>query len=201
MPDHLIIRRAGLCNYHETLAAMQALTAKRTADTPDEIWLLQHEPVFTLGLNASAEHLLAPGDIPVVQVDRGGQVTYHGPGQLLAYLLVDIKRAGLSVKRLVQAMEKAIIDTLAHYGIEANCEAGAPGVYVGGAKVASLGLRIKHGCCYHGLALNVCPDLEPFTRINPCGYPGLSACSLASLGGPDDADAVMEDLYPHLIAS
>jgi len=201
MSDVVIIRRAGLSNYGDVLAAMQEFTARRTATTPDEIWLLQHEPVFTLGLNAAAEHVLAPGDIPVVQVDRGGQVTYHGPGQLLVYLLLDLRRARLNVKSLVQGMENAIIATLDRYGIVAATQAGAPGVYVADAKVASLGLRIKRGCSYHGLALNVCPDLEPFARINPCGYPGLMACSIRELGGPTNPDQVAADLYPRLIDS
>jgi lipoyl(octanoyl) transferase len=199
--NELLIRRAGLCDYADTLAAMQTFTADRDSDTPDEIWLLQHDAVFTLGLNGSAEHLLAPGDIPVVQVDRGGQVTYHGPGQLLAYLLLDIKRAGLNVKKLVLGMENAVINTLAGYGIESQCEQGAPGVYVSGAKIASLGLRIKHGRCYHGLAINVCPDLEPFERINACGYPGLTACSVSGLGGPDDLNQVATDLCGNLRTS
>lgn len=157
---------------------MRAFTDTREADTPDELWLLEHPPVFTLGQAGRPEHLLAPGAIPVIQTDRGGQVTYHGPGQLVAYLLLDLRRAGIGVKRLVERLEQAIIDLLAEHGVQAERRANAPGVYVAGAKIASLGLRVRNGCCYHGLALNVDMDLEPFGRINPCGYAGLTVTRL-----------------------
>lgn len=157
---------------------MRAFTDSRDADTPDELWLLEHPPVFTLGQAGRPEHLLAPGTIPVIQTDRGGQVTYHGPGQLVAYVLLDLRRAGIGIKRLVERLEQAVIDLLAEHGIEAERRANAPGVYVAGAKIASLGLRVRNGCSYHGLALNVDMDLEPFSRINPCGYAGLSITQL-----------------------
>lgn len=178
-PPPLRIRHlAGLQDYPATWAAMRAFTDARDADTPDELWLLEHPPVFTLGQAGRPEHLLAPGAIPVIQTDRGGQVTYHGPGQLVAYLLLDLRRAGIGVKRLVERLEQAIIDLLAEHGVQAERRANAPGVYVAGAKIASLGLRVRNGCCYHGLALNVDMDLEPFGRINPCGYAGLRVTQL-----------------------
>jgi lipoyl(octanoyl) transferase len=164
---------------------MQRITDTRDEATPDEIWLLEHPPVFTLGLNADAGHVLAAGSIPVVKIDRGGQVTYHGPGQLVVYPLIDIRRARLGVRDLVTAMERAIIDYCATLGITAKCKAGAPGVYVDGKKIASVGIRIRRGASYHGLAFNVNMDLEPFQRINPCGYAGLEMTQLAALGQPD----------------
>jgi lipoyl(octanoyl) transferase len=163
---------------------MQRITDTRDADTPDEIWLLEHPPVFTLGLNGDPGHVLAAGDIPVVQIDRGGQVTYHGPGQLVVYPLIDIRRAGLGVRDLVTALERAVIDYCASLGITAECRKNAPGVYVEGRKIASVGLRIRRGASYHGLAFNVNMDLEPFQRINPCGYAGLQMTQLAALGRP-----------------
>jgi len=159
---------------------MQQFTAARDADTPDEIWLCEHPPVFTLGLAGKREHLLRDIGIPLVKIDRGGQITYHGPGQLVAYLLLDIKRRNLTVKGLVQRMEQAVIDLLAGQGIGATRLAGAPGVYVGDAKIAALGLKVKNGCCYHGLALNVAMDLAPFEAINPCGYEGMAVTQLAT---------------------
>jgi lipoyl(octanoyl) transferase len=177
---------------------MQRFTEERTADTPDELWLVEHPPVFTVGLNGKAEHLLNPGAIEVVQVDRGGQVTYHGPGQVVLYLLVDLRRRGLGVRALVNLMEQAVIDLLAGYGIAANARQDAPGVYVDGAKVASLGLRVRRGCSYHGLALNVAMDLEPFSRINPCGYPGLAVTQLRELGVTDGMAAAGEQLLAQL---
>ena len=177
----LIRRPLGLQDYLTTLEAMRAFTDRRDAGTNDELWLLEHPPVFTLGQAGRREHLLDPGDIPVIQVDRGGQVTYHGPGQLIAYLLLDLRRAGLGVKRLVNLLEQAVIDLLAIYGIDAARRAEAPGVYVADAKIASLGLRIRNGCSYHGLALNVAMDLEPFRRINPCGYAGLAVTQISDL--------------------
>ncbi|VAX11488.1 Octanoate-[acyl-carrier-protein]-protein-N-octanoyltransferase [hydrothermal vent metagenome] len=173
---------------------MQQQTNQRTAETVDQLWLLEHHPVFTLGQAAKLEHLLDPGGIPVIQVDRGGQVTYHGPGQLMAYLLLDLHRAKQGVKALVRHMEQAIIDLLDSYGILAGSKAGAPGVYVGDKKIAALGLRVRKGCSYHGLSLNVDMDLEPFSRINPCGCPGLETTQLADLGGPTDLDKIGSNL-------
>lgn len=178
-PPPLSIRHlAGLQDYAATWAAMRAFTDAREAETPDELWLLEHPPVFTLGQAGRPEHLLAPGAIPVIQTDRGGQVTFHGPGQLVAYVLLDLRRAGIGIKRLVERLEQAIIDLLAEHDIAAERRANAPGVYVAGAKIASLGLRVRNGCSYHGLALNVDMDLEPFGRINPCGYAGLTVTRL-----------------------
>jgi lipoyl(octanoyl) transferase len=178
----LVIRRLpGLQDYRTTWEAMRAFTDQRGPDTADELWLLQHPPIFTLGQAGRREHLLDPGDIPVVQVDRGGQVTYHGPGQLIAYLLFDLRRGGLGVKRLVNLLEQSVIDLLATQGIAAESRADAPGVYVAGAKIAALGLRIRGGCSYHGLALNVAMDLGPFGRINPCGYAGLRVTQVRDL--------------------
>ncbi|MEJ6654798.1 MAG: lipoyl(octanoyl) transferase LipB, partial [Pseudomonas sp.] len=159
MPE-LIVRRLGLAEYQPTLDAMRTLTAERDADTPDEIWLLQHPPVFTQGQAGKAEHLLAPGDIPVVQAERGGQVTYHGPGQLVGYLMLDLRRLGLGVRELVTVMEQSLVDVLASYGVTAAPKADAPGVYVDNAKIASLGLRVRRGCSFHGLALNVDMDMQ-----------------------------------------
>ncbi len=177
----MIRRWLGRVPYVPTWEAMQAFNAARTRDTEDEIWLLEHPPVFTVGLAGDPAHLLAPGDVPVVNVDRGGQVTYHGPGQLVAYVLVDLKRARLSVHGLVQALENAVIATCAARGVEAQARRDAPGVYVAGRKLASLGLRIRRGASYHGLAFNVDMDLEPFRRINPCGFAGLEVTQLAAL--------------------
>lgn len=193
------VRHLGLVDYAATFASMQAFTAQRDAATPDELWLLEHAPVFTLGLNADASHVLASGDIPVVKVDRGGQVTYHGPGQLVAYVLIDLQRRRLGVRTLVTALENAVIATLAGYGIVAAADPKAPGVYVNGAKIASLGLRIRRGASYHGLALNVDMDLEPFRRINPCGHAGLAVTQVAALGGPRDLSVVAADLEQQLV--
>jgi len=192
------VRHFGLVDYEETLASMTGFTEKRSPDTPDEIWILEHSPVFTLGLAADRSHLLAPGDIPVVQVDRGGQVTYHGPGQLVVYTLVNLKRAGLTIRNLVSGLETSVIDTVARYGIEAHSRSDAPGVYVGEAKLASIGLRIRRGCSYHGVALNVDMDLGPFSRINPCGFEGMPVTQLAELGGPRDLEQVGSDLVLRL---
>ena len=194
----LLVRELGRARYLDTWRAMQAFTDQRGADTPDELWVLEHEPVFTLGMNADPAHLLAPGDIPVVQVDRGGQVTYHGPGQLVAYPLIDLRRAGLGVRDLVTALEQAVIGTAAEFGIEAAIRAGAPGVYVAGAKLASVGIRVRRGASYHGLAVNVDMDLAPFGRINPCGFEGLAMTQLAALGGPRDIAAVAAAIVPKL---
>jgi lipoyl(octanoyl) transferase len=178
------VKWLGRVEYEPTWREMQRITDTRDANTPDEIWLLEHPPVFTLGLNADAGHVLAAGDIPVVKIDRGGQVTYHGPGQLVVYPLIDIRRAGLGVRDLVTALETSVIDYCASLGIEAVTRPGAPGVYVGGRKLGSIGIRIRRGASYHGLALNVNMDLEPFQRINPCGYSGLQMTQLAALGQP-----------------
>jgi lipoyl(octanoyl) transferase len=194
-----LCRRLGLVPYEPTWRAMQRFTDERDISTRDEIWFVEHPPIFTLGLNASREHLLAPGAIPVVQIDRGGQVTYHGPGQLVVYPLIDIRRHGLGVRELVVALENAIIDTAADLGVIAAGRRDAPGVYVDGAKLASVGLRIRRGASYHGIALNVSPDLEPFGRINVCGHQGLAVTRLADLCGAADIDAVADRLAPHLL--
>jgi lipoyl(octanoyl) transferase len=177
----LVLRELGLVDYQPTLAAMRQFTDLRDADSPDELWLLQHPPVFTQGQAGKAEHVLAPGVIPVIQVDRGGQVTYHGPGQWVVYLMVDIRRHQLGVRDLVNLIERSVVQLLEEYAIFAIAKPGAPGVYVAGEKIASLGLRVRRGCSYHGLALNVDMDLEPFGRINPCGYEGLQVTSMARL--------------------
>lgn len=194
----LLVRELGRARYLDTWRAMQAFTDQRGADTPDELWVLEHEPVFTLGMNADPAHLLAPGDIPVVQVDRGGQVTYHGPGQLVVYPLIDLRRAGLGVRDLVTALEQAVIATAAAFGIVAATRPGAPGVYVEGAKLASVGIRVRRGASYHGAAINVDMDLGPFSRINPCGFEGLAMTQLAALGGPRGIATVAGVLVPEL---
>jgi lipoyl(octanoyl) transferase len=199
LPPPAVLRQLGRVDYAQTLQAMQRFTELRTADTPDEIWFLEHSPVFTLGMNASRAHLLAPGDIPVVQVDRGGQVTYHGPGQLVVYPLVDLRRARLGIRDFVTALERAVIDLAAASGILAQCRSGAPGVYVAGEKLASVGVRVRRAGAYHGLALNVSLDLEPFARINPCGYEGLKMTQLSVLGGPRTVAAAAAGLEPHLL--
>lgn len=180
-PPALQQRHLGLVEYEPTWRAMQRFTEERTASTGDEIWFLEHPPVFTLGLNGHREHVLAPGDIPVIQVDRGGQVTYHGPGQLVVYPLIDMRRLGIGIRELVIRLENAVVELCAGYGIEAAGRRDAPGVYVEGRKLASIGLRVRRGCTYHGLALNVLNDLGPFARINPCGYSGLEIVRLAEL--------------------
>ena len=198
-PVSLGVRRWGLRPYEATLEAMRRFTDERSAQTADELWLLQHPAVFTQGQAGKPEHLLAVGDIPVVQVDRGGQVTYHGPGQLIAYVLLDVRRKGLGVRELVSAMEDSLIALLADWGVQAEARADAPGVYVDGAKIASLGLRIRNGRSFHGLALNVDMDLAPFRRINPCGYAGLAMTQLRDLvTGPLAFDDVRESLVRHL---
>ena len=194
-----IVRALGMAEYEPTWRAMQRFTDERGPDTADEIWLLEHPPVFTLGMNASRDHVLAPGDIPVVQIDRGGQVTYHGPGQLVVYPLVDLRRAGLGVRDILTALERSVIDYAAGLGITAECRRGAPGVYVDGRKLASVGIRVRRGASYHGMALNVSADLEPFRRINPCGYPGLEMTQLVDLSGLSSVSAAAEGLEPHLL--
>lgn len=204
----IIVRELGVCDYAPVWQAMREFTAARTRSTPDEIWLVQHTPVFTLGLNAKPEHLNHPctsqdtGDgrsadaIPVIHTDRGGQVTYHGPGQLVCYLLLDLRRRGIGVRHLVSALEQSVIDVLAGYGVTGEARFDAPGVYVDGAKIAALGLRVRRGCCYHGLSLNVAMDLTPFARIHPCGYPDLPVTDLKSLG----VEANMNNLGGQLCA-
>ena len=188
------VRDLGLVAYEPTWRAMQAFTRSREAGARDQLWLVQHPPVFTLGLAGRREHVLAPGAIPVVATDRGGQVTYHGPGQAVAYLLLDLKRAGFGVRELVRRIESAVIAVLESYGIRGERRDGMPGVYVDGAKIAAVGLRVSRGCTYHGVALNAGVDLEPFTRIDPCGYPGLASTRLADLGVSDSIDAVQQRL-------
>ncbi|HYN77844.1 MAG TPA: lipoyl(octanoyl) transferase LipB [Lamprocystis sp. (in: g-proteobacteria)] len=191
----MILRRLpGLQDYRVTWEAMRAFTDTRGPSTPDEVWLLEHPPVFTLGQAGRLEHLLDPGEIPVIQVDRGGQVTYHGPGQLIAYVMLDLRRGAIGVKRLVHLLEQTVIDLLAAKGICAAARPDAPGVYVDGAKIAALGLRVRQGCCYHGLALNVAMDLAPFRRINPCGYPGLEVTQIADRSTHPNLSAVSTDL-------
>ncbi|TLX55285.1 octanoyltransferase [Stutzerimonas nosocomialis] len=195
----IAVRELGLVDYQPTWQAMQHFTNTRGPETCDELWLLQHPPVFTQGQAGKAEHLLFPGDIPVVQVDRGGQVTYHGPGQLVGYLMLDVRRLGIGVRELVSRIEQSLIALLAEYDIEAVARPDAPGVYVGGAKIASLGLRIRNGRSFHGLALNVDMDMEPFRRINPCGYAGLAMTQLRDLAGPVDFAEVCQRLREQLV--
>ena len=192
-------RWLGLVDYEPTWRDMQRVTDTRTADTPDEVWLLEHPPVFTLGTAADRSHVLDAGDIPLVQIDRGGQVTYHGPGQLVIYPLVDIRRLGLSVRGLVVALEQLVIEYAAELGVQAAGRRDAPGVYVQGAKLASIGLRVRRGACYHGMAINVAMDLAPFARINPCGMAGLRVTQVAELGGPADVAAVAQHLGPRVL--
>ncbi len=199
MPGTLGFRELGEQGYVPVWQAMQRFTDQRDASTPDEVWLVQHPPVFTQGQAGKAEHLLLPGDIPVVKVDRGGQVTYHGPGQLVVYLLLDVKRLGFGVRELVSRMELCLIDLLAGYGIVAAAKADAPGVYVQGAKIASLGLRIRRGCSFHGLALNVQMDLAPFGRINPCGYAGLAMTQMCDHVAPIEFAEVSVRLRTQLV--
>jgi lipoyl(octanoyl) transferase len=177
----LVTRELGLREFRAVWQEMQSFTEERADSTADEIWFVEHEPVFTLGLNADPTHLLAPADIPVVATDRGGQVTYHGPGQQVVYAMLNLKRAGLSIRSLVIALERAVIETVARYGVEAHPRRDAPGVYVGEKKLGAIGLRVRRGCSYHGIAINVSMDLEPFRRINPCGMAGLEVTQLADL--------------------
>ncbi|QID16373.1 lipoyl(octanoyl) transferase LipB [Nitrogeniibacter mangrovi] len=192
------VRDLGLAPYEPTWRAMQAYTDARGADTPDELWCVQHPPVYTLGQAGKPEHLLCETDIPMVKIDRGGQITYHGPGQLVIYLLLDLRRRGIRVRELVTLMEQALIDCLADYGLAAERQAGAPGVYIDGAKIAALGLRVRNGCSYHGLSLNVDMDLTPFTWINPCGYSGLKTIQLKDFGVSASHEEVRDRLVGHL---
>ncbi len=196
--DEFKIRNLGLKAYVPVWRDMQTFTDARTPDTPDEIWLVEHPPVFTLGQAGREEHVLHPGGIPVIKVDRGGQVTYHGPGQLVAYVLLDLRRAGLGVRGLVRRLEQSVIALLDAYGIAANARRDAPGVYVEDRKIAALGLRVRRGCTFHGLSVNVDMDLEPFARIDPCGCRGLEVTQLAALGGPTDPEQVARDLLVQL---
>ncbi len=194
----MIVRRPGRVPYEPTWRAMQDFTAQRDAATPDELWLVEHPPVYTLGQAGKAEHLLHVTDIPLVKIDRGGQITYHGPGQVVGYLLLDLHRRGLKVREMVNLIEQALIDCIADYGLDARRKDGAPGVYIDDAKVAALGLRVKNGCSYHGLSLNVDMDLTPFTWINPCGYSGLQTIQLKDFGVTEGPDEVATRLLGHL---
>lgn len=187
-PPAPVLRRLGRVKYEPVWRAMQDFTDRRDESTPDEIWVLQHPAVFTLGQAGRPEHLLAPGEIPVIQVDRGGQVTFHGPGQAVVYPLVDLRRLGIGVRDMVERLEQAVIDVLAYYGIEGAARRDAPGVYVEGAKIAALGLRVRRGCSFHGLAFNIDMNLEPFERINPCGYEGLKVTQLNDLVNVDPGE-------------
>lgn len=197
--SQIVIRELGQQAYEPVWRAMQNFTDTRNEATPDEIWFTEHESVFTLGLNTAPEHLLDPGDIPVIQIDRGGQVTYHGPGQLMIYPLIDLRRAGLGVRDLVTALEQSVVDLAAEYGIVAASRPDAPGVYIDGIKLASVGLRIRRGASFHGMALNVDVDLEPFSRINPCGFKDLELTDLARLGADSELGTVRDKLLPHLL--
>ena len=205
----VFVKHLGLADYAQTYEAMRVFTKERTSDTPDEIWVLQHPPVFTLGLAGDASNLHSPSNqIPMVQVDRGGEITYHGPGQIVVYLLLDLKRLGIFVKELVSRIEQAVMNTLADFGIQAERRAGAPGIYVSqqanvppewvGAKVAALGLKVSKSCSYHGLALNVDMDLEAFGRIHPCGYEGLRTVDMQTLGIKDNIETISKKLLEHL---
>lgn len=196
-----VVRHLGRVGYEPTWRAMQAFTAARGVDTPDEIWLLEHPPIFTLGQAGKREHLLEDIGIPVIAIDRGGQVTYHGPGQVVAYLLIDLKRRGYGVRELVWRLEQAVIDLLAELGLSGERREGAPGVYVGAAKIAALGLRVKGGCTYHGLSFNVDMDLAPFRAINPCGYAGMAVTHTRNLGVAASGGEIAEQLARHLLAA
>jgi lipoyl(octanoyl) transferase len=205
----LLVKHLGIADYESTYQAMRDFTQRRNGDTPDEIWILEHPPVFTLGLAGDASNLHSPSNqIPLVQVDRGGEITYHGPGQIVVYLLLDLRRLGIFVKELVSHIEQALIDTLADFGIQAERHAGAPGIYVAldsptpaeyaGTKIAALGLKVSKGCSYHGLALNVSTDLAAFARIHPCGYEGLRTMDMQTLGIKDNIDIISQTLLGHL---
>lgn len=196
----VIVRQLGRQEYADCWQSMKSFTDQRNDDTQDELWVVEHPPIFTLGQNGKAEHILDAGNIPVVPVDRGGQVTYHGPGQVVIYTLIDVKRKKFNVRQLVNALEQAIIQLLNAYGIEAKAKCEAPGVYVDDKKIASVGLRIRRGCAYHGLALNVDMDLSPFNRINPCGYAELKMTQLKDLANPVVTSQVADQLIEYLIA-
>ena len=196
----MIVRQLGRADYEPTWRAMMDFTAARTAETPDELWVVEHPPVFTLGQAGKSEHLLVDAGIPLVKIDRGGQITYHGPGQVVVYLLIDLPRRHLKVRELVSRIEQAVIDCLGEHGVRAERHDGAPGVYVGPAKVAALGLRVRNGCCYHGVSLNVDMDLSPFAAINPCGYAGMPVTQTKDLGIALTPPQAAEALTGHLIA-
>ncbi|PMJ90499.1 lipoyl(octanoyl) transferase LipB [Vibrio sp. 10N.261.55.A7] len=200
MSNQLVVKQLGRQDYHPVWQAMHEFTDNRTDDSSDEIWLVEHNPVFTQGQAGKAEHILAAGDIPVVQSDRGGQVTYHGPGQLVAYFLINLRRKKLGVRELVTHIENLVINTLKAYNIDAAARPDAPGVYVDNKKICSLGLRIRKGCSFHGLALNVDMDLSPFLRINPCGYQGMEMAQVSQLGGPKELKQVEQQLIEELVA-
>jgi lipoyl(octanoyl) transferase len=193
-----VIRRLGLVEFQPTCAAMRQFTTSRRHDTPDELWVLQHPPIYTAGLATRAQHLPRDSRIPLARTDRGGQITYHGPGQVVIYTLLDLARRDLKIRALVSLLEQAVIDTLAQHGVSAQADSAAPGVYVNGAKIAALGLRVRKGGCYHGVALNVDMDLAPFLQIDPCGYPGLAVTQARDLGIAADADALGERLAANL---
>lgn len=197
--DSINVRSLGRQDYEPLWRAMQRFTDERSATTPDEIWFTEHPPVFTLGLNADRTHLLAPGDIPVLQIDRGGQVTYHGPGQLMIYPLLDLKRSAVGIRDLVTALEQSVVDLVADFEVQATSRADAPGVYVAGKKLASVGLRIRRGASYHGMALNIDVDLEPFSRINTCGYQDLEVTDLRGIGITADRSRIESMLEGHLL--
>jgi len=201
-PQHSIfVRRLGLADYEPTWRAMQSFTLARNADTPDELWQVEHPPTYTLGVASKPEHLpRTDNGIPVVRTDRGGQITYHGPGQIVIYTLLDLRRRNLGVRALVRRLERAVIELLRGYRIDANGREDAPGVYVADAKIAALGLRVRNGCCYHGLSLNVNMDLAPFSAINPCGFPGLEVTQLGDLGVADPATIIADQLLERLSA-
>jgi lipoyl(octanoyl) transferase len=193
------IRDLGRRDVESVWADMRALTERRGPDARDEIWFVEHPPVYTLGLNADRSHLFDTGSVPVVQIDRGGQVTYHGPGQVVVYVMLDVRRLGLHIRGLVEALESAVIDTVAEYGVEAQPRRDAPGVYVGGRKLAAVGLRLRRHCSYHGIAVNVCMDLTPYQSIDPCGFEGLEVTQLADLCSVGDPARFRRDVEPHLI--
>ncbi|EHR6926135.1 lipoyl(octanoyl) transferase LipB [Vibrio parahaemolyticus] len=199
MQHQLVVKRLGRQDYEPVWKAMHDFTDQRTEETPDEVWLVEHNPVFTQGQAGKAEHLINTGDIPVVQSDRGGQVTYHGPGQLVAYFLINLRRKKLGVRDLVTTIENLVINTLKAYNIDSAARPDAPGVYVDGKKICSLGLRIRKGCSFHGLALNVNMDLTPFLRINPCGYAGMEMVQVSQFNGPSDVETVEKQLIEELV--
>jgi lipoyl(octanoyl) transferase len=199
MSELLIVRRLGLVDYQISYEAMSRFTTQRETETADEIWCLQHPPVYTLGLAGKQEHILDAGQTPVVKTDRGGQVTYHGPGQLVVYLLLDLRRRKIGIKDYVYLIEQSLIEYLQHNGLSAARMPGAPGVYIDGSKIAALGIRVRKGCCYHGLALNVNMDIAPFSGINPCGYPELEVVQLADFGPTPDLDAHADGLLAYLL--
>ncbi|HCM1037456.1 TPA: lipoyl(octanoyl) transferase LipB [Vibrio parahaemolyticus] len=199
MQHQLVVKRLGRQDYEPVWKAMHEFTDQRTEETPDEVWLVEHNPVFTQGQAGKAEHLINTGDIPVVQSDRGGQVTYHGPGQLVAYFLINLRRKKLGVRDLVTTIENLVINTLKAYNIDSAARPDAPGVYVDGKKICSLGLRIRNGCSFHGLALNVNMDLTPFLRINPCGYAGMEMVQVSQFNGPSDVETVEKQLIEELV--